>query len=612
MVAAVVAVSYFAPQLGALFLKGIGVTAVAGSLTASLATALAATALSAAAAFGLKALGLTPKVGGVSRTDASPTVFRQSITQSFIVYGRRRVGGLLVFFHGRKAGGKHYRYFVIACAGHRCAGNPAWMLGDETVTVDGTGKVTSGKYANAAWLWFQRGLASETANATFVAESGGKWTAAHKGNGIAAIYAKFEMTEAVVQAGMPNITAVIDGRDEVSDPRTGTTGYSNNASMVFYDWLKMPREEGGFGAYPDEIPDDDLLSAWANVCDEDVSLDTGGTEKRYALDGVIVTGAAPSEIREALVVNCAGSFTYSGGKFLMRPGYYVPPSETLSEDDLAGPIKVSAFLTGDITANLVEGSYVDPATGYQGQPFAAQTLPGITNVRQIDLELGFITSKTRAERVARIALKRAEAEKSVSWPMNIMGLKVQALDTVQLGTARYGLSNYAWTVSSWGMSADFGVALQLREESPDIYGEPVQVAPPVVPVIEPAEPVYNPVTGGGAAAASNTIPIGIGTFGPITLFLAEGQTITGTAEVAISSGSTSGTCTVKITVTPLGGSATEIATDTQLYAPGEPARPAATGTFTNVGAARFHEVRAVVTRTGTGTVDAAESRLTVA
>jgi hypothetical protein len=45
----------------------------------------------------------------------------------------------------------------------------------------------------------------------------------HKGNGVAAIYAKFKLTDDVVQAGMPNITAVIEGRDEILDPRDGST-----------------------------------------------------------------------------------------------------------------------------------------------------------------------------------------------------------------------------------------------------------------------------------------------------------------------------------------------------------------------------------------------------
>jgi hypothetical protein len=51
---------------------------------------------------------------------------------------------------------------------------------------------------------------------------------------------------------------------------------------------------------------------------------------------VITTGAAPSEVRDAMVVNCAGTYTYSGGKHLMRPGYWVPVTVNLSEATLPG------------------------------------------------------------------------------------------------------------------------------------------------------------------------------------------------------------------------------------------------------------------------------------
>jgi hypothetical protein len=358
------------------------------------------------------------------------------------------------------------------------------MLNDEVVTVDGSNMVTSGKYANNAWLWFQRGLPSETANATFVSECGGKWTTNHKGNGVAAIYAKFKLTDDIVNAGMPNITAVIEGRDEIADPRTGTTGYTRNPELIFYDWMQLPREEGGFGAYADEIPLASWISANANVCDEVVN-----GQPRYAFDAVLTTGASPAEVRDAFVVNCAGSYTYSGGKHLMRPGYWVPVTSTLSEDDLAGPIQVSPFLPSDTAANQVQGNYISPDVNYQGAPFTTQSLPS-ADIRQLDLDLAFTTNKDQADRVARIMLRRANAEKQVVWPMNFKGLGIRALDNVQLGTGRYGLSNYAFSVAGWGLSSDFGVVINGREENAEIYDGPTPVAPPSPPtIVQPPGPI---------------------------------------------------------------------------------------------------------------------------
>lgn len=472
MIAIVIAVAIiiFAPQL---IPQLIASTLIATAVTAAV-VAASAFALSRLTAPKPSALGTGP-----------PSVFRQSISNSFIVYGRRRVGGLLVFFHSVKTGGKHYRYFVIACAGHRCAGNPTFMLNDDTVTVDSNGKVTSGPYADAAWLWFVRGTDTDVANATFVSECGGKWTSAHKGLGIAKIYAKFRMNDDVIEAGLPNITVIIDGKDDITDPRDDSEGFTNNAALVFYDWMQLAREEGGFGAYDDEIPSDDWVSAQANVCDETVD-----GEARYAIDAVITTGAAPSEVRDTFVTSCAGSYSFSEGKHKLRVGYWVPPSETLTEDTLAGPIVVSAFDTADNAANEVSITYIDPTNGYQSSAASTQTTdPAPTDIRQMDLDLPFIISRPRAERIGRIMLNRAQCEKTVVWPMTIEGLKTGALDVVTLNTPRYNLSNYAWVITNWGLSPDFGVTLNVREENAEIYDDPTYVAPGAVPDIDVPDPI---------------------------------------------------------------------------------------------------------------------------
>lgn len=486
-VVAAVAITIVAPMLAPLALGVLGIAATATAV--AIATAVIGLTLAVGLSLAFRALG----VGAPSAKSAvgPPQIFRQSISNSFIVYGKRRVGGLLVFFHASQSGDDFYRYFVIACAGHRCQGVVDFMLGDEVVTVDGSGMVTTGKYADAAWLWFQRGLASETANATFISECGGNWTADHKGNGIAAIYAKFKMTDAVVQAGMPNVTAIIEGRDEIYDYRDGVTKYTANGALAFYDWLQMAREEGGFGAASDEIPDDDFIAAQANVCEEEPAGETGF--ERYQINGVIQTGAPPNEIRDVMIVNMAGSYTYSGGKHLMRPGYYVPVSVTLKEDDLAAPIQVSPFTAADAAANEVHGTFINPEDGYQGAALATQTLDAAPlDVRQIDVDLAFTTYRGQGERILRIMLNRAQAEKTVIWPMNIVGLGVKALDTVAINATRYGLSNYAWQVTNWAMAPDFGVVLNLREENEEIYDPPVISTPSAPPVITSPGPVLTP------------------------------------------------------------------------------------------------------------------------
>jgi hypothetical protein len=451
VIAVAAAIAYFAPQLAPAFL-----TAAIGSTAATAAVAAALTL-----AVGAVTSALTPRPS----TNAAPSVFRQSVANSFIVYGKRRVGGLLVFFHPAKINGNNYRYFVIAVAGHRCKGVLRWFLNDEVVTVNAQGLVTSGAYKNRAWLWFGRGTDGNEAPNVFLTETSGKWTTAHAGKGVAKIYAQFQMTDEVVQAGMPNITAEIEGKDDIYDPRTDARGYTRNAILIFYDWLAMAREVGGFGAYEDEI-DWDWVSAQANVCDELVPI-PGGQELRYEFDSYITAGAAPSEVRDTFVTCCAGTFTYSNGKMLLRPGYYVPPSATLSEADLAGPITVPALRAGDEIATEVAGTYVEPER-YQAADVPTRSVPS-DDVRQQAFDLPHITSPYRGQRILEAYLRKSQAERRVSWPMNIMGIGISALDTVQLGTPRYGLSNYAFQVTGWGLAPDFSVSLQLEEHNPEMF-----------------------------------------------------------------------------------------------------------------------------------------------
>lgn len=478
-----IAIAVAAPALAGGLVSALGSIGV--TVTTAVATSIVAATLSLAAGAIMAAVAGRP-----ASAAASPQTFRQSIVNARIIYGMRRAGGVIAFFHPKKVGKKHYRYFVIAITGHRCAGANRFFLNDEVATVDGSGKVTSGPYAGGAWLWFDRGLADAVANPVFVAECDGKWTTEHRGRNVAKLYAKFEMTDAVVEAGFPNMTVEVMGKDDVRDPRTGVRSYLRNAVAVFYDWMAMPREDGGFGAYADEIPDDDWLSAMVNIADEAVPLRAGGSEERYAFDSMIEIGAPPSEVRGTFVTCCAGSYTYSSGKHLMRPGYWVPVSSRLDEDDLAGPISVPLLSDEGELASEVSGTFIDPATLYQPQPIPTRSVQA-DDVRQGDYDLPHITSHPRGQRILEIMLRRAQAEKRVSWPMNIMGLGAAAMDTVQLGTARYGLSNYAFVVKNWGLSTDFSVVLGLREENEEIYAwnAAMELLPGEVPMIAKAEPI---------------------------------------------------------------------------------------------------------------------------
>jgi hypothetical protein len=67
-----------------------------------------------------------------------------------------------------------------------------------------------------------------------------EWTTAHRLRGIAYMYAQLKFNSDAFPQGLPNISAVIEGK-KVFDPRTSTTAYSNNAALCIRDYLTDTR-----------------------------------------------------------------------------------------------------------------------------------------------------------------------------------------------------------------------------------------------------------------------------------------------------------------------------------------------------------------------------------
>ena len=455
MIALAVAVVVFAPEIAGFVGMGLtSATVVAIGLSIGLSAAL-----------GLLHQLFAPKP---SSTAVAPQTYRQTISNTQIVYGKARSGGLICFYHANKQGTDDYRYFVIAFAGHPITAFTNYYFNDQTVTVDGSGLVTSGKYANNAWIWSELGSPAAASNSNFINETDGMWTASHRGQGIAKLYVKFKLIDAIIAENFPNITAEFQGKNDISDPRTGAKGYTTNAILCAYDWLLLPRADGGFGAKPDEI-DNNHIAVQANICDEQVPLKAGGSEPRYTCNGIITTGAAPDDIRDSLLTAFAGEFTYASGFFKFFAGAWRPPLQSLIENDLVAPLQVTALVAGDTIGNTVRGTYNDPRQMYQPQEYPSLDLLTTDDLRSINLDLPFTKSQSMCQRIAKITLRRLAAERAVVWQMNLRGLALEALDVVQLATVRFALSNYTWKIASCSLDANFVITLTVKEENVDFY-----------------------------------------------------------------------------------------------------------------------------------------------
>jgi hypothetical protein len=396
---------------------------------------------------------------------------RSSIETRRVVYGQVLTSGPLVYAESTGSTNE-YLHMVIPLAGHECEEIGDVYFNDELVgTLDGSGNVTSGRFSGYARIKKHLGTAAQTADADLVAESASLWTTDHRLRGICYVYVRLLWSQNVFPNGIPSVRALVKGK-KLYDPRTGLTVWSDNWGLCVRDYLAA---DYGLECSSAEI-DDTALTAAANISDEDVDLDAGGTttQKRYTCNGTVTLADRPLDIMRQLLSAGAGACVYTQGLYRVFAGAYVTPAISIDESWLSGGVSVSPRRPRRELYNGVRGTYSDPAKGWQPTDF-----PPVTNAtyetqdggQQIirDIELPFTTNVTRAQRIARIHLEKSRQGITVELSCNLKAFKVAVWDTVQLTLERFGFSSKVFLVTGWEFNESGGITLTLQEEASAVY-----------------------------------------------------------------------------------------------------------------------------------------------
>ena len=304
----------------------------------------------------------------------------------------------------------------------------------------------------------------------------GTTAANYQFRGLACFISRLVYDENVFPQGLPNVTVEVEGK-KVFDPRTSTTAYSNNSALCIRDYLLDTRY--GLGVTAAELDEDSFKTA-AGICDENVNLRGGGTEKRYTINGAFSSNAAPKEIIEKMLTSCAGKLSYAGGKWTLRVGAYRNPVLDIDENIIVGGIQVQAKQSKRDIFNGIKGIFSDPNVLYQPTSFPLVTSQlyrqedGEAITR--DVEFAFTTSSAACQRLAKIELEQARQQIAVNMTCNMKAFAVQPGDVVRLSLERYGWENKLFEVYSWEFAVsdlETGptptVNLLLRETAPEIY-----------------------------------------------------------------------------------------------------------------------------------------------
>lgn len=450
---------------------GIGLALGAAGLTGFFANLGASLILSGVS----QALMPKPKTTMQPRT----VTIREPVVPRELVYGRARKGGVIVFMNASGTDNK-YLDLVIVLAAHRVKSIGAvYFEGEEAVNAAG---VVQGRWAGK--LTIEKALGSDTQSAFpgLRSDLPTLWTTSHRLRGCAAIRLRLTYNNDAYPNGIPNITVDVEGKDDILDPRTGTRGYSTNAALCLADFMAHP--QFGLGAVigaEDGIQTADLIEA-ANICDETVALTGGGTEKRYACNGVVSLQESPKTIIEAMLTAMAGQCVWQGGAWKVHAGAYRAPTVTLTSDDVRdGGLSLATRISRSQNFNGVRGQFVSPENDWQPDDFPAYssaTYRAEDGGEEVwrDISLPFTISASTAQRLAKIELERQRRQMTVQIDGKLSAWRAAVGETVMLSYDRWGFAAKPFEVR--GLSLDLSAAgdgallvpeLVLRETSPLVY-----------------------------------------------------------------------------------------------------------------------------------------------
>lgn len=452
--------------IGAIILGSAG-AAAAGVFITSVVGYVATTVVTS---WAIKALSPKSSLSSLSPADSMSSQgtlvnSRDAAAPHEYVYGTVRKGGTITYLESTGASNK-FLHIILTLAGHEVNSIGNIYIDDQIATLDGSGFVTSQSWASKIRIVKYTG-AQTTAPALLLAESN-QINSTFIGNGIAYLYIRLEYDQDVFPNGIPMFTAIVQGK-KVYDPRTTSTAFSANAALCIRDYITDTR---GLG---DASVNDTTFSASANVCDENVTLAVGGTEKRYTMNGIINADQTPNDILQQMMTCCAGTTFWGQGDWQLKVGYYTTPVKTFTLNDLRGPIQLQTRQSMGSIFNSVIGTFNDAAQGYitvdYPKLYSGTFLAEDNGVDSpIDLALPFTTSAASAQRISKLTLFRGREQMTLTADFGMAGFQVQVGDIVAFTNDRYGWTAKEFEVVGWRFYADqdggdLRVNLELRETS---------------------------------------------------------------------------------------------------------------------------------------------------
>lgn len=323
----------------------------------------------------------------------------------------------------------------------------------------------------------------------------------------------------IYPTGVPNLGAVLKGRNDIWDPRIDDYIFTDNPALCLNHYMTLPSKIGPGLDYATEMGIDELIAA-AQACEEQMEVPamgsgteaTGGDssaspnefEDRYSFNGIVELDKDPEEIIDDFRMSMAGISVYIGGKFRIYAGVYQTPTFTITKDMIVGPVSRRTRASKRDRFNIGRGVYANQYTKWVPTDFPAlrieQYVDDDGEELAEDFDLLNSDSPYRAQRIASIFLERSRYSREISVPCNIEAYRAQAGLPVFFDFPEIGYDNVPMDVISMGIAIQGGeirLVLTLRETNALIYEPPDYKRVPIpddtnqpLPIPDPPGPTY--------------------------------------------------------------------------------------------------------------------------
>ncbi len=407
-----------------------------------------------------------------------------------ILYGFNRVSGMHTIPPLTTGTNNKFLHKVLTLAGHQINAITAVYFNQEAVgtltSITGSandGKVTTGTFANKAWVRGYLGTSGQTAD--FILDNAlTGWTSNHRGRGVAYVATQKELDDTVWKQGETTDTFDTEGK-LCYDPRLDTSPGANPTNATYYAYTRnatLQRADFiidatlGLGEDPARV-DWDMVVTAADIDDEAVAVPTASTQPRYRGD-LALFATDPYEDNILTLTACnLGSTLYSGPKWRIRSGAWETPTFEITDSNVMGPIEVETAYPYKDRWNSVRGSFRDPASNYQANEFPPISVASYVSADGAtiykDVALDCINVYEAQRRAIYIARKSRNAE-VLTVPCDLSLWKVRPGDTGLVNLTELGMVNEQVRCESWAFTPDGLVALRLRVEAASDWDDPLE------------------------------------------------------------------------------------------------------------------------------------------